>query len=269
MQSLNGNFDICIPAYNSLEYLKKCVESIQKNSTFGHRIYVHDNGSTDGTEEWLKSRNDIVYTRSATNEGFCAVNNVLKIATAPYIMIFNCDMYVLPDWDLFIYKQIVNFVNVRRINKFTISCSLIEPVGHNPEYIIRDFGTDISGFRENQLLDDFYRNRARYLNSLDTIQYSHPILLPRTMLHLIGYMDPAYFPGWASDHDLAAGAFFTAHCRDFVMLGKSKVYHFSSKTFQKLPEEIRNRHGQDIFRKKWGMSADEFRTMINIRKVLQ
>lgn len=49
-------FSILIPSWNNLPYLKCCVESIRKNSTFQHEIVVHVNEGRDGTLEWVRQQ---------------------------------------------------------------------------------------------------------------------------------------------------------------------------------------------------------------------
>jgi len=260
---MSQSFEICIPAWNSLEYLKLCVKGIQQNSAFKHPVTVHDNASTDGTGEWLKA-NGINHTQSPSNEGFCGVNWALRNVCSDHVMLFNCDMYALPGWDIEILKQI-NIFKRHRIKNYTISSCLIEPVGNNPEYDIENFGTDFSNFDEQRLLRTFKAEKHRYMRQ-STIQYSHPILMPTQMLQSMNFLDPDYFPGWAVDHDIAARAYYGVGCLNFVMLGTSRVYHFSSKTFQTLPAELRSRHCEDLFEKKWDQSVADFRTMLEIKK---
>ncbi len=50
-------FSILIPTYNNLEYLKLCINSINKNSIYKHQIIVHINEGSDGTVEYLKIPN--------------------------------------------------------------------------------------------------------------------------------------------------------------------------------------------------------------------
>ena len=47
-------FSILIPTYNNLNYLKLCIESIEKNSKYDHQIIIHVNEGSDGTLEFLK-----------------------------------------------------------------------------------------------------------------------------------------------------------------------------------------------------------------------
>ena len=100
----------------------------------------------------------------------------------------NTDMYPLPTWDTEIVKQIKKF-KAKKIDKFTISCSLIEPLGANPEYVISYFGHDYNSFNEEGLVADYMTHRATKYRQHDTIQYSHPILMPREMWEKMNYLD--------------------------------------------------------------------------------
>ena len=48
---------IIIPTYNNLSYLKKCVESINKNSFYKNEILVHINQGNDGTIDYGHNSN--------------------------------------------------------------------------------------------------------------------------------------------------------------------------------------------------------------------
>jgi hypothetical protein len=49
-----------IVTYNRLSLLKECVEAIRNQSRKTDAILVINNGSTDGTEEWLNSQDDVI-----------------------------------------------------------------------------------------------------------------------------------------------------------------------------------------------------------------
>lgn len=255
-------FSICVCAWNDLKYLKILHKSLKKNTVLPYELIIHDNGSEDSTEEWLKE-NGIRYSRSAANEGVAAVNHAVKLAKYDFIVDANADMYFLPGWDLAVNKQRQSFKK-QGIEKYTISATLIEPVGANPEYTIRDHGQDSHMFNEVTLLSDFSMNADKYKKK-DVIQYSHPIMMPKKLWDEFGGVDTTYFPGYASDHDIAASA-YKVGCRNFVMLGNCRVYHFVSKTLGKLPQELKHRSGHDIFQNKWKMSIDEFRAKLEVTK---
>jgi GT2 family glycosyltransferase len=260
---MKPQLSICVPSYNSLEYLKILHRGLKRNTRLRYELIVHDNGSEDDTWNWCLD-NGIKTFRSADNLGFTGVNNALKMADGEYVMIMNTDMYPLPGWDIELWKQIHKF-KAQGIEKFTISCALIEPLGNNPEYVISYFGHDHETFKEEELVADYVRNRLTKYTQHNTTQYSHPILMPRRLMEEMWYLDEKYFPGWSVDHDLAAAA-YEAGCRNFIMLTSSRVYHFISKTFTKLPKDVKNKDGQDIFQNKWKMSVDEFRKKLGIAR---
>lgn len=64
---------IAVITYNRLELTKKCLESIKTHTTGDYKLVVVDNGSTDGTREYLKDYNHIFndenkYPGAATNQ---------------------------------------------------------------------------------------------------------------------------------------------------------------------------------------------------------
>lgn len=255
----NKMISICIPTYQSLEYLKILIPGIRKNTRIPHEIFVVDNGSTDGTFEFLASHFNLNILKLEKNEGFCGVNHALKAVKHKYCLIMNSDMYPLPGWDFAILNQIRQFEK-QKIDRFTISSCLIEPTGNNPEYDIYYAGHDAATFDEAKLLKYYMQAKPVKIN---TIQYSHPILVPKFMLEEINYLDERYWPGWGVDHDLPK-SLYEKGCRNFIMLGNSRVYHFSSKTFKKLKPEDNAKNGENIFFEKWGLTYKQFRDILNI-----
>ena len=47
---------IVIPTYNNLNYLKLCLKSLKKNSSFKHEIIIHINDGSDGTLDFIKAK---------------------------------------------------------------------------------------------------------------------------------------------------------------------------------------------------------------------
>ena len=50
-------FSIIIPTFNNLEYLKICINSINKNSKFDHEIIFYINEGKDGSLDFIKKNN--------------------------------------------------------------------------------------------------------------------------------------------------------------------------------------------------------------------
>ena len=105
-------FSIIIPTFNNLEYLKLCLSSIKKNSSFSHEIIIHINEGTDGTKAFL-DKLDFNFTYSKVNAGVCvAFNEAVKKATKKYIILAHDDMYFCPDWDKVFLSELKNLPEI-------------------------------------------------------------------------------------------------------------------------------------------------------------
>jgi glycosyltransferase involved in cell wall biosynthesis len=94
---------ILIVTYNRLAYLKKCIASIHGSTAVPYQIMVADDGSTDGTVEWLLSqrkRKKIEYLvfnqRIGTAENF---NTGIKYCNSEFVVMTNDDVYFHRWWD--------------------------------------------------------------------------------------------------------------------------------------------------------------------------
>lgn len=89
-----------IVSYNGMRWIERCLDSV-RGSSMPSDIFVVDNGSVDGTREWLRSQHDLTYVESEHNLGFGAGNNIgLRHALEKgyqYVYLLNQDAWVLPD----------------------------------------------------------------------------------------------------------------------------------------------------------------------------
>ena len=87
---------IIIPSYNRLWALPKAVESCRATKS-AHEIIVVDDGSTDGTAEWLAQQPDIVHVRTENWGKDWAVNEALSMARGQYVRFLDSDDWLEPD----------------------------------------------------------------------------------------------------------------------------------------------------------------------------
>ncbi len=113
-------FSIVICAYNNLTLTKKCVQSVLDCTEQGKcKIFIVDDGSTDGTDKWLRyeSRDlgdNIFYTINDNNMGYVksaikGVESVMKMADDPYIFLLNNDVVLLSWWTHEALKLLKNY----------------------------------------------------------------------------------------------------------------------------------------------------------------
>lgn len=89
---------VVIPNFNGIQYLESCLKSVQAQDT-SVKIIVVDNGSTDGSVEYIKNHfPGIRILGLSTNTGFChAVNEGIQGSDTPYVMLLNNDTVIKED----------------------------------------------------------------------------------------------------------------------------------------------------------------------------
>ena len=55
-------FSIIIPTLNNINYLKVCLDSLNKNSSLNNEILVHVSIGNDGTTDFLKQKKILIIT---------------------------------------------------------------------------------------------------------------------------------------------------------------------------------------------------------------
>lgn len=88
------DISIVIVSYNSVSYIKNCLESIFNQNYVEFEVFLIDNGSVDQTVESVKSDYpQVIITKNDVNKGFSfACNQGIRIASGRYILTLNTDV---------------------------------------------------------------------------------------------------------------------------------------------------------------------------------
>ncbi len=112
---------VVIPNYNGLKFMEPCMAALEKQTCKDFEILVVDNGSSDGSVDWLKSHQyPTIFLEE--NTGFSgAVNVGIKASKTPFVLLLNNDTEVEPD---FIGEMIKA---IRRSDKiFAVSSKMVQ-----------------------------------------------------------------------------------------------------------------------------------------------
>jgi len=92
---------IVVVSYNALAKTRTCLEALRRNADERHptEIIVVDNGSTDGSAEWLAQQTDIDFVRNADNAGAPrARNQGIARARGEYLAFLDNDVITTHEW---------------------------------------------------------------------------------------------------------------------------------------------------------------------------
>jgi GT2 family glycosyltransferase len=90
---------IIIPSLNGLQLLKTCLPSVFRQRFRDMEIILVDNGSVDGTAEWVAAHHpEVRQVRFTENRGFsAAVNEGIRRSTGRFLFLLNNDTEIDPD----------------------------------------------------------------------------------------------------------------------------------------------------------------------------
>lgn len=92
---------LIIPVYNTVNYLRRCLESAVSQTYKNMEIICVDDGSTDGSEkivdEFAARDRRVVVVHQVNRGESHARNTGLRIATGDYIGFMDCDDWIEPD----------------------------------------------------------------------------------------------------------------------------------------------------------------------------
>ena len=246
-------FSIIIPTFNNIQYLKKCIESIRKNSTYNHEIIPHVNEGSDGTMDYLKE-NDIEYTYTNYNSGICkGMNMAAKKANTKFLLYAHDDFYFCPKWDLVLKSELDKIKH----KNFYLSGTMV-----NNGQITLDCGSSLETFDEKKLLSEI--SNANYYDFQGSTWAPH--LIHKETWDRVGGFSEEFFPGTGSDPDLNM-KLWKEGVRIFKGINDFKVYHFGSivtrkyKNHPTIKTESGSR-GAKIFLLKWGITIKFFKKFI-------
>lgn len=191
---------VIIVSYNSMKWIKTCYDSL-RNSTVQCDVITIDNGSTDGTQAYLRQHYpEVEVIETGTNLGFGRANNIgLQKAWDDgydYAYLLNQDAWVMPDT---IEKLI-------EISKQDESYGILSPMQMQANLNCLD-----SNFRQwvlpnaildgKYLVDDLYSNHIKDVYQVPCVMAAH-WLVTRKCIEVVGGFSPT-FPHYGEDDNYA------------------------------------------------------------------
>ena len=92
------NISVVIPTYNRKHTLPRAIASVLNQTLQPTEIIMVDDGSTDGTADWIQETYPRINPISQSNKGVSAARNIgIKYAKCDWIALLDSDDEWLPD----------------------------------------------------------------------------------------------------------------------------------------------------------------------------
>lgn len=212
---------VVVPNYNGMQYVKTCMDSLMKQTLSDVEILFVDNGSDDGSREYVDLHYPTVRVITfSENMGFCkAVNEGIRASTSDYVVLLNNDTEAEPDF----LKEL--YLGIRKKNKaFSAAAMMLQ--FHNRELI------DDAGDFYSALGWAFARGKGKpaHLYGEEKKIFSAcggAAIYRKQIFEEIGYFDEEHF-AYLEDADIGYRAQIVGY--ENWYLPKARVFHVGSGT---------------------------------------
>jgi glycosyltransferase involved in cell wall biosynthesis len=145
---------VCIPTYNRVNYLQKCLRSVLPQITDDVEVIVQDNASTDDTWKFLAAlaHTGVHVARNATNIGL--VGNFIEVvrrARGTYIYVLTDDDYLLIDG----LRDTIDFAKSSNCLAFKTAFFLFNEVSKSGQHVSL-FNKNVSGSVTEEIAAKIY-----------------------------------------------------------------------------------------------------------------
>lgn len=220
---------VIIVTYNAMKWAERCFTSL-RNSSVPVKCITIDNGSTDGTQEYIKTHfPEVDFIQSPDNSGFGKANNIgIEKAYkegADFFYLMNQDAWIFPDS----IQQLLNVYNAYPDNN---KIGILSPMHldgsekkfdlHFEDYLAKDL-------RHNRMLSDIYFGEAKAYYEIGFVNAAH-WAIPRRIIEKVGGFNPYFFHG-AEDYEYVNRITYFGF--KTVVCTQSKVVHDTVQSFYK------------------------------------
>jgi len=229
-----GLVSIIIINWNGKEHLKKCIPSVLENSYKNFEIIIVDNGSTDGSLQYVGDKfPKTVIIRNKTNLGFAQANNQgVNKSRGEMILFLNNDTVVTKN---FLTDLVTKLNSDKEIGACQPKILLLEK---------KDRLDSIGSFLTNTGFLYHYGFEARDAKKLDKeiTLFSGKgscLLFKKSVLNEIGHFNEDFF-AYFEETDLCWRLWLAGYKLYYVP--QAKIFHKSWGTARKLKQETINYH---------------------------
>lgn len=244
---------LVIPSYNNLNHLKNAYRSIRDYYNDLELVLI-DDGSSDGTFEWIESLNDsnVISWKEESRVGHTILyDKGIEATEKPVVGILHADMYIGPHY----LENLLKHLKKGRV----VCATRVEPPLHPPgkEKIIKDFGQDFDSLDIKSFYKFVVSEQDRSKNKTTRGMFA-PWILYKEDFIAIGGHDWGFAPFPYEDSDVFQRWILNGY--EMIQSRDSLVYHLTCRGHRWTEEIGKDTEEYEMFRerarkhylKKWG-----------------
>ncbi|MCD9618692.1 glycosyltransferase family 2 protein [Chryseobacterium gleum] len=220
---------VIIVTYNAMKWAERCFSSL-RTSSVPVKCIVIDNGSTDGTQEYIKKYfPEVDFTQSPQNLGFGKANNTgIEKAYkegADFFYLMNQDAWIYPDS----FQKLLDVYNAYTDKNQLGILSPMHMDGSEKKLDIFFERYLARNTPDNRIFSDSFNNSLKNYYEIDFVNAAH-WLLPKATIEEIGGFNP-YFFHYSEDYEYVQRISFFR--KKIIVCTSSRVVHDGKQDFHK------------------------------------
>ncbi len=236
-----GLTSIIIVTHNQLAYTRQCVESIYRCTDEPFELVFVDNGSTDGTPEYLRSLAEAKVVANGENRGFpAAVNQGIREAAGNQVLLLNNDCLATTGWLARLLRALHRDPRIGLVGPCSNCVS-----GEQQVAVTYDDVDELDGFSW-----DWGKAHDGCTEDTDRL-VGFCLLIRREVVDKVGLLDEQFGVGCFEDDDYCLRAIREGYRA--VIARDAFVHHFGGRTFVGSGVDFAALMSQNerLFRAKW------------------
>lgn len=196
---------VIVVTYNAMAWVDRCMGSLL-NTTIPCDVLVVDNGSTDGTQNYIKKHYpNYLFKQCENNVGFGRANNLglQKVLDDGYefAYLLNQDAWVMPD----------TFEKLIEVSERNPCYGVLSPIQiqANNRHLDKYFAKNVIGYSQHTeplLIDDLFFGRQNEVYEVTYVMAAH-WMISRKCLEMVGGFSPT-FPHYGEDDNYMGRVIF-------------------------------------------------------------
>ena len=236
---------IIIVSYNTADYTKACVDSVRRYTRdVPYELIVVDNGSSDGSAEWLVGQEDVLCVLNHQNLGFPkGCNQGMALASGDELLLLNSDTLVTERWLPNLLAVLYSHESIGAVGPVSNNCSNFQQIEVSYQTI-----EEMQAFASNYNVS----NPDKWHSWLWLVGFC--LLMRRPVYKQLGGLDENFTPGNYEDDDYALRMRQAGW--DLLLCEDTFIHHFGGQSFTKHDDPLQQEEKQKRFHELLARNAD-------------